>query len=299
MKFAARIFSFLALVIALSISALQAQSPERKTVEILGQKIYYAEAGATGATVILLHGLGGDATNWALTIPALAKNFHVYAPDQIGFGQSDKPQLNYCVGTYVDFLDRFYQKLGIAKATLVGNSLGGWIAASYALAHPDKVEKLVIVDGAGYSPKRWGGPELTRESLSQLNPSTIADTKKTISLVFANKQMATDQMAEQMLMARMKKGDGNTINQLIESIFRGNEFLDGKVSGIKTPSLVIWGREDGLTPLAMGKAYAEDLKGSELLVIDNCGHVPQLEAPVKFNEALIKFLTKTATASAK
>ncbi len=138
-----RIWSGLALTLLLTATAL-AQAPERKQVEILGQKIYYTEAGSAGPTVILLHGLGGDATNWAFTIPALAKNYRVLAPDQIGFGQSDKPMLNYRVGTYVEFLERFYQKLGITKATLVGNSLGGWISMAFTLAHPDKVEKLGV-----------------------------------------------------------------------------------------------------------------------------------------------------------
>ncbi len=286
-------------------ATLCAQAPERKQVEILGQKIYYTEAGSAsnpaGPTVILLHGLGADATNWALTIPTLAKSHRVIAPDQIGFGQSDKPLLNYRVGTYVEFLARFYQKLGLTKASLVGNSLGGWISAAFTLAHPDKVEKLVLVDAAGLSPKRWNGPEMRREDLALLNPATVEDTKKIMAMIFANKAMITDQLAEQMLMQRMQKGDGNTINQLTNSILLGQDWLDGKLGAIKTPTLVVWGREDLLTPLGLGKAFAEDIKGAELVVFDNCGHVPQMEAAGKFNEALLKFLSKAAasTASAK
>src|SRR5229473_1666578 len=103
--------------------SLCAQAPASKQVEVFGLKIHYVEAGA-GPTVILLHGLGGDANNWAATIPALAKNFHIYVPDQVGFGQSDKPMLTYRVGTLVDFLEGFCKKLGIGKASIVGNSLG-------------------------------------------------------------------------------------------------------------------------------------------------------------------------------
>ena len=275
-----------------------AQAPERKHVEILGQKVYYLEAGSTGPTVILLHGLGGDATNWALTIPTLAKNYRVLAPDQIGFGQSDKPLLNYRIGTYVEFLDRFYQKLGLTKASLVGNSLGGWISAAFTLAHPDKVEKLVLVDAAGLSPKRWNGPEMRREEMALLNPATIEDTKKLMAMILANKAMINDQMAEQMLIQRMQKGDGNTINRITESILLGQEWLDGKLRAIRTPTLVLWGREDLLTPLALGKAFAEDIKGSELVVFEKCGHVPQMEVAPKFNEALLKFLSKAAASTA-
>src|SRR5579871_648027 len=140
-----------AIVVSLLITVtLWAQGPPSKQVEVFGQKIQYVEIGS-GPTVILLHGLGGDKTNWAYNAPVLAKNYHVFVLDQLGFGESDKPMINYRVGTLVDFLDGFCKKVGIAKATLVGNSLGGWTAAAFTLAHPDKVERLVLVDSAGYS----------------------------------------------------------------------------------------------------------------------------------------------------
>lgn len=275
-----------------------AQAPEKKTIELLGQKIVYLEAGTSGPTVILLHGLGGDSSNWALTIPALAKIHHVFAVDQIGFGASDKPQINYSIQTYVEFLDRFCKKLAIGKTSLVGNSLGGWIAASYTLAHPEVVEKLVIVDGAGFSPKRWNGPPTDRNVMMQLNPSTVEGTKKLMNYILANKSMITDQAAEQMLAQKLKKGDGYTINAIIDAIARGEEFLDGKLGTVKAPTLVVWGKEDLLTPLAMGQAYAEDIKGAELKVIENCGHVPMLEASSKFNQILSGFLAQSGSSAA-
>src|SRR5260370_27842243 len=87
----------------LAASALWAQAPAPKEVQVFGQKIHYLEAGS-GPAVILLHGLGGDASNWAATIPALSKSFHVFLPDQIGFGASYKPRATYRVGSLVDFL---------------------------------------------------------------------------------------------------------------------------------------------------------------------------------------------------
>ena len=92
-------------------------APQEKSVTVFGAKIRYLEAGdAAKPTVILLHGLGGSAENWQFNIPALAANYHVIAPDQIGFGKSDKPLLKYRVGTYVDFLDKFMAELKIEKA---------------------------------------------------------------------------------------------------------------------------------------------------------------------------------------
>jgi len=266
-----------------------AQDTATKQVEIYGQKIYYQEAGS-GPDVILLHGLGGDSTNWAATLPALAAKFHVIVPDQVGFGRSDKPMIDYRIGTLVDFLNAFYKKVGISRATLVGNSLGGWVAMDFALAHPDKVNRLVLVDSAGYSQKRTGGPPLTRELLLALNPATIAGEKQLMSLVFYNKAFATDQIAEQALMLHLRKNDSYTIDRFIDSILRGEDLVDGKLGAIKAPTLVIWGREDALVPLAAGKALAEDIPGAESVILDSCGHVPQAECAGPFNAALLKYL---------
>jgi pimeloyl-ACP methyl ester carboxylesterase len=290
---------FVLLTFIFAAARAQAPAPESKHVEIFGQKIHYLEAGAApNPAVILLHGLGGDMSNWAMTIPALSGKYHVYVPDQVGFGKSDKPIANYRVAMLVEFLGVFCKKLGIQKATLVGNSLGGWTAAAFAIAHPEKVDKLVLVDAAGYTSKRWGGPELTKEALAALNPSTTEDMKRLFSLIFYNKAMLNDQVVETQLANKFKRGDGYTINSFIESVVRGEDFLDGKTKAIKAPTLALWGKDDGLTPLGIGKAFVEDIPGAQLVVIENCGHVPQMEKAAEFNAALLKFLGSVQTAQA-
>lgn len=289
-----------ACLLMIALAALSpAQTPEVKQVEIFGQKIVYQEAGSpANPKVILLHGLGGDMTNWAMTVPALAAKYHVFAPDQVGFGKSDKPIANYRIAMLVEFLDRFCAKLGIEKATLVGNSLGGWTAASFAVAHPQKVEKIVLVDAAGYSPKYWGGPTLDRAALGGLNPSTTAQLKAMFALIFYNKAMSSDAFIEQAFTAKLKRGDGGTINSFIDSFLRGEDSLDETARTIKAPTLVIWGRQDGLTPLAIGEAFARDIAGAQLVVLDQCGHVPQVEKAGEFNAALLKFLAGVKTTAA-
>lgn len=296
----ARLLSGAFLLVCLAAANAWAQTPtsENKQLEIYGQKIHYLEAGATtNPTVILLHGLGGDVSNWAPTVPALAAKYHVLALDQIGFGKSDKPVMNYRVATLVEFLNAFCKKLNIEKATLVGNSLGGWTAAAFASAHPEKVDKLVLVCAAGYSPKRTGAPEFSQEMFTLLNSATVADLKRTFSLVFYNKALLSDAALELAFTNKLKRGDGLTINAFIESFLRGEDFLDDKVKTIKAPTLAIWGREDGLMPLALGEAFAKDIPGAQLVVIEQCGHVPQLEKPAEFNAALLKFLTGARAAA--
>lgn len=285
------IFILAALLIFIgSASAQTATTPARvqRDVKIYGQKIHYVEAGS-GQVVILLHGLGGNSSNWILNINQLAAKYRVIAPDQIGFGQSDKPLINYRVGTYVDFLDRFYDELKIERATLVGNSMGGWIAALYAIAHPQRVERLVLVDAAGFAPPK----DFDLKQLAGLNPSTRAGMRELAARVFYNKELyASDAAIDLALTLRMTAGDGYTIQSLIESIARNEDMLDGKLSAIKQPTLIIWGRQDGLTPLKeFGERFEREIKGSELIVFDKCGHVPMVEQAARFNEALLKFLS--------
>lgn len=292
-----KLFSFMlatVLLLALTASAAAQDSAAKaasaiadKTATVYGAKIHYQEAG-TGPVVILLHGLGGDSSNWASTIGPLAQKYRVIVPDQIGFGRSDKPMLNYRVATLVDFLDGLYKQLGIARASLVGNSLGGFTAAAFTLAHPEKVERLVLVDAAGFAVPK----DFDAHTAEALNASTREQVKMLLPLVFYNKALyAGDAAVDMMLTRRVTAGDGYTIQRFIDSIVRGDDVLDGRLGGIKQPTLMIWGREDGLTPLAMGERFKKEIAGSELFIIDKCGHVPQIEKSAEFNTALLKFLS--------
>lgn len=258
-----------------------------KTATIYGAKIHYQEAGS-GPVVVLLHGLGADGSSWASNIGALSAKYRVIVPDQIGFGKSDKPFINYRVGTLVDFLNGLLKELKVERASLVGNSLGGFTAAAFALAYPEKVDKLVLVDAAGYAVPKDTDPR----TFNLLNPSTREGVKQVMSVVFYDKKMfANDAVVDMLFAKKMQTGDGYTIQKFIESILRGEDVLDGKLDKIKQPTLLVWGREDGLTPLAMGERFKQDIKGSQLLIFDKCGHVPQMEKAAEFNSALMKFLS--------
>jgi pimeloyl-ACP methyl ester carboxylesterase len=260
------------------------------TATIYGVKIHYVEAGS-GPVVVLLHGLGGNTTNWAFNIPALAQKYRVIVPDQIGFGKSDKPLINYRIATYVDFLDAFLKELKIERATLVGNSMGGWVAAAYTLAHPEKVERIILVDAAGFSFAKG----FDTGQLIKLNPSTREGMKELVSRVFYNKMIfMSDAFVDSSMQARINAGDGHTIRSITESIIRREDFLDNRLSVIKQPALIIWGREDGLLPLADAERFKKEIPNSQLIIFDQCGHVPQVEKAADFNAAVLKFMAAPA-----
>ena len=276
---------FLFCAAAQTFAQATATTPADKTATVYGARIHYLEAGS-GPVVILLHGLGGDSSNWALTIAPLAAKFRVIVPDQIGFGRSDKPLLNYRVATLVDFLDGFMKQVGAERASLVGNSLGGFTAAAFALAHPEKVERLVLVDAAGFRMPN----DLDPRTLNALNPSTREQAKTILSMIFYNKQFITDAAVDMMLTRHVTAGDGYTVQRFIDSIAHGEDMLDGKLGGIKQPTLIVWGREDQLTPMWMAERFKKEINGSEIVVFDKCGHVPQMEKAAEFNAAVMKFL---------
>ena len=278
--------AFLLTLLFAASAAAQAAAPSAKEAVVFGQKIQYTDTGS-GPVVVLLHGLGGNSANWAFNTPALAQKFRVIVPDQVGFGRSDKPLINYRVATYVDFLDKFLAGLKIERVSLVGNSMGGWIAASYALKYPAKVERLVLADAAGFAPPK----EFDLSALAGLNPSTREQAKMLAGLVFYNPLFKSDAAVDAMLEQRISAGDGYTIQSLVESIYRGEDMLDGKLAALKQPVLLIWGREDGLTTLAReGERFKREIPQAQLVVFEQCGHVPQVEKAAEFNAAVLKFL---------
>jgi 2-hydroxy-6-oxonona-2,4-dienedioate hydrolase len=281
MKLYLRSVLFAAVLIAAPLSFSQNPGlPEEKVAAVYGQNIHYFEVGQ-GPTVILLHGLGGAKEFWLANIGALASKYHVYAIDQIGFGQSDKPLLDYKIATFTDFLHGFMQAEKIAKATLVGNSFGGWIALDFTAQYPEMVDKLVLVDAAGLA---WQKP------LPDLNPSTIVGWRALIELVFYDKKMVSDEGVTQAFIQHMRNNDGYTIQRTVAGF--ASQFEDGKLASIHAATLVVWGRQDELIPLASGKKLRDGIAGARLLVFDRCGHVPQIEKPAEFNQALIEFLGK-------
>ena len=282
MKFRFRCGLIVVALLAVSFAWAQDQSlPQEKTALVFGQNIRYFDAGQ-GPAVILLHGLGGVKEMWMGNLGALAAKYHVYAIDQIGFGHSDKPLLDYKIATFVDFLRAFMQTQNIEKATLVGNSFGGWIALDFAMQHPSMVEKLVLVDSAGLA---WLRP------LGEMNPSSLAAMRTLIESVFYDKKIVSDSAVEHAFSDRMRNNDGYTIQRIVAG-FTTPQFEDAKLGSVHAPTLVMWGRQDELIPLASGEKLRDGIRGAKLVVFEQCGHVPQIEKSDEFNRALLDFLGK-------
>ena len=178
------------------------QTVESKDVSVLGFKLHYLEAGK-GAPVVLLHGLGGDGSRWGPNIEPLAKDFHVFALDQIGFGQSDKPLTTYHSGVFAEFLGGFMKAIGVPKATLIGQSMGANVALTLAVQHPEMVNRLVLVNGGGFrTGPRTTPPDYHARQIA--NAATLAESREYMEKLYYDHSFVTDKLVEQNLMQRLR-----------------------------------------------------------------------------------------------
>ena len=258
--------------------------PPQQIVMVRGYHLAYYEAGR-GSALILLHGLGADSRHWAANIDALARHFRVIALDQIGFGQSDKPLMRYTVGHFSDYLRGFLQAVNIPKASLVGNSLGGWVALDFAIRHPQMVDKLVLVDSAGLHPA--SELKMPPGGLKDLTP---LNTRRFFDLMEANKEWATTDLGPDAFERHVQNGDSYTVASSVAEMITGRDFEDKKLGKVNVPTLIIWGRDDLLIPLPMGEQLHQGIAGSQMMVFDGTGHIPMVGKPAEFNEAVEKFL---------
>jgi len=266
--------------------------PPQKTALVFGQKIAYYEAG-TGPAIVLVHGFASQARfDWGNVILPLAEHHHVLALDQIGFGASAKPLIDYSIQTYVDFLGEFLRVQNIKDFTLAGESLGGWISALYTIESLDPKntgpyaiaapKRLILEDAAGMA-------ALPSTGTSYPVTGTLADAHG-VAIVFHNKSLITEEFVRENFAMKLAANDGFTERSIWGNPKLATEVVKDRLAKITIPTLVVWGGNDELIPLEAGKAYAAGIPGSKLAIIPECGHGPSIEKPKEFMAAVLPFI---------
>lgn len=268
---------------------------------------------ANGRTAVLLHGKNFCGATWEATIKALSgAGYRVIAPDQIGFCASSKPEgYQFSFDQLATNTKALLTSLGVEKATIIGHSMGGMLAARYALAYPDAVEQLVMVDPLGL--EDWqaeGVPYATIDQLYQNELKTSADSIKAYQLKFyynGTWKPAYDRWVE--MAAGLYAGPGKNIvalNQAQTSDMIFTQPVVHEFGNIKPPTLLIIGGKDRTAPGAnrapaelaqrlgnypeLGRAAAKAIPNAKLVEFPDLGHAPQIDAPDRFHEALLKGL---------
>jgi pimeloyl-ACP methyl ester carboxylesterase len=270
-----------------------------KYIQVNGNRIRFVEKGK-GSPVILIHGLGASLEWWQYNIDKLSEGCRVIALDFLGFGLSTKPSTAFSLNLASEFMRSFLDVLELPRASLVGNSLGGLIALYAASKMPDKVDKLVLVDNAGLGQKlsillRLGSVcPIGELALSLRNRLTVRmflsrlvyDSKKLTAQLIdcVLKMFAVPRNAEVCLQVLRT---GVNLKGIKKEIWCS---LQKAASSLPHKTLIIWGAEDRITPLSQAHVGKELMRNSRLHVIENCGHIPQVECPEEFNQALLDFL---------
>ncbi len=279
--------------------AMSGNLPEDRYVKVGNLNTRFWAAGDKGTAILLIHGLGGSVENWQPNIDAFAEKFRVYALDLPGFGRSDKPDVPYSVPYLAEFIPEFLAAQGIKKASVVGNSLGGAIAVHLASAYPDMVEKLVLVDPAGFGTESHILLRLISvPSLGEIlvRPSRKGTTK-VLTALFYDPSVVTKEMVEVGFEIACLPGYSRSFLATARSVLtiRGTKgaFVKSTLERsrqVRCPTLVIWGKEDRLLPLEHGYKAVGAIPEARLHLFDACGHCPQIEQADAFNVTVLPFL---------
>lgn len=268
---------------------------QHKYVNILGHKMHYLIYGK-GSPIVLIHGFGTDNYTWRNNIPALSRYFRLYVPDLIGFGNSDKPETNYCRPFFTQQIRQFLQSLKIAKPTLIGASWGGGIALAFTMEFPKRVDKLIIIDSITPYPTVKGIKASQKRStaLTEINQGkkNIHWGKKILEDLlkegYCDQEAVTDRVVnEQFKMWKTAEGRNAQVAVRSECDFRE---LIRKNDTIHKKVLIIWGEKDPWYPLESAKWLQKKIKKSNLVIILNAGHAPHETHPNSVNQAILKFM---------
>ena len=242
------------------------------------EKFRFIEEGE-GEPLLLLHGLFGELSNYTGQIDYFRHQYKVVVPL---LPLLDLDLLHTTVGGLEKFVHKFVEYRDYKNINILGNSLGGHVALMYVLRHPERVKSLILTGSSGLFENGMGDTYPKRGDYEYIRKKT--------ELTFFDPAMATKELVDELYETVNVRIKAVKIIALAKSAIRNN--LGEEVSQIKQPTLLIWGKNDAITPPFVGEEFRKLIPNSELHYIDKCGHAPMMERPEEFNTILLKFLRK-------
>ena len=269
-----------------------------QTIQINGHTIFYMVRGE-GEPLLLIHGYGAGMWVWEKQINVLSQSYRVYALDLIGHGFSDRPKIPYTPETYIHFLKDFMDGVGIEKATLIGNSMGGGIAWGMAILYPERVDRLILIDCVPPDVLHQVKNESFR-ALAAIKDIPIlaylvvaARGKHSIKLVLlecvSDIKRITPEVVNRQYQVSKIKGTTWVLYSTLRHAKEALKLMD-QLSMIRQPTLFIWGEKDLIFPPQVGEVLHQAVAGSKFLRVEGSGHIPMWETPDEVNQAILDFL---------
>jgi len=239
----------------------------------------YVETNPGKECLLLLHGLFGDLSNFDGLIKGFSKDYNVVIPILPLY---TLPLKSMTINGLMNFVNDFVVFKGIETSHVLGNSLGGHIAQLYALKHPEKVHSMILTGSSGLFENAFGSTFLKRGDYNFI--------KERVAKTFYDPLIATKEMVDEVFKSVNDRSRALRLLYAAKSAIREN--LEDLIPNIKSPTLLIWGKQDEITPPFVAERFHELLENSEVFFIDKCGHAPMMEKPIEFNELLKAFLLK-------
>ena len=274
----------------------------QRWVNIEGSAVNTIELGE-GPPLLFIHGLSGSWPNWLEQLPIFAADHRVLAIDLPGFGNSPMPERDIAISGYARLLDRLLGELGIDAAAVVGNSMGGFIAAELAISYPQRVERLVLVSAAGLS--TYAEPRVARaipsirrtERILAATGAWVASKSDAVAsrprlreaalnVVMRHPSRIPAALAAEQIRGAGKPGFLPALQAILEYDFRD------RLPEIACPTLIVWGDSDRLVNVRDADTFAELIPNSRKVIFEDTGHVAMLERPAAFNDLLRDFLAE-------
>jgi pimeloyl-ACP methyl ester carboxylesterase len=272
-------------------------------VSIHGHDMAYRMEGS-GPALLLLHGIAGSSRTWRDVIPRLTDRFTVVAPDLMGHGQSEKPVGDYSLGAFATGIRDLLEVLDIDRASVVGQSFGGGVAMQLAYQHPERCERLVLVDSGGLGREvNWMLRFMTLPGseyvMPVIFPGFVRDWGDSLLRTINDRGIRLGRIAEMwsayasLAEAENRQAFARTIKAVIDPGGQTISAMDRLYLASSMPTLIVWGDRDDIIPVGHAYSAHEAVPGSRLVIIEGVGHFPQIEAPEQFVDALVDFIDST------
>jgi pimeloyl-ACP methyl ester carboxylesterase len=269
-------------------------------IELAGRRVNYVQYGSgDGPPVLLIHGLAGNWQNWLENIPELGQERRVYALDLPGFGASEMPAEDISITGYARCVHELCERLELPPAVIVGNSMGGFVAAELAIRHPERCDRLVLVAAAGISINSLSKrPTVTGARVfAAVAARTAAQSHRVVTrprlrhlalqTVARHPTRLKPDLTWEIIQGAGKDGFLPALEALLDYDFRD------RLPEIACPTLVVWGEEDMLVPVKDAREFERLIEAARCVVLEDTGHVPMLERPATFNRCLLEFLAES------
>lgn len=265
-------------------------------VEIEGTRVHYRDQGLKeGKTLVLIHGIISSLHTWDGWVEQLKDQYRIVRFDLPGFGLSGPlAGDSYTRENYVKFLNAFFKKLKIEKPSIAGNSLGGFVAWNYAVNFPHNIDKLILLDPAGYPfDPPWIVEMATLPAVGQasqlISPRFIA--KWTLKDIYGSNHTPSEETVDRYYEIFLKEGNRKMCAQVFLDLLKYRHYRPVEIPTIKNPTMIMWGGDDKFIPVEQNKLWAKDLPTALIKIYPGIGHVPMEENPLLTAKDAHSFLT--------